>query len=98
MTRQELPAPSPNQPPALAKERAAKPARPGKGSKPPSLPLFGSRVLSANAIERIRTDFPGWDIQTLQAEFDAWLGERDERAPRNYEAAFYGFVRRIHAQ
>jgi hypothetical protein len=28
----------------------------------------------------------------------AWLGERDERTPRNYEAAFYGFVRRIHAR
>jgi hypothetical protein len=98
MTRQELPAPLPSRPAALAKERAAKPARPCKGSKPPCLPLFGSRVLSANAIERIRADFPGWDIQTLQAEFDAWLGERDERAPRNYESAFYGFVRRIHAR
>jgi plasmid replication initiation protein len=98
MTRQELPASLPSRPAAPAKKRAAKPARSRKGSKPPSLPLFGSRVLSANAIERIRTDFPGWDIQTLQAEFDAWLGKRDERAPRNYEAAFYGFVRRVHAR
>jgi plasmid replication initiation protein len=98
MIRREIPTPSPSQLAASAKERASKPASSRNRSKPPSLPLFGSRTLSAEALERIRADFPGWDIQTLQAEFNAWLGERDERTPRNYEAAFYGFVRRIHAR
>src|SRR4051794_4388133 len=64
---------------------------------PPALPLFGPRALSDSIIRRIRHDFPGWDVYTHQAEFDAWLSEHPGRTPRNYEAAFYGFMRRRYA-
>lgn len=65
---------------------------------PTPLPLFGHRALSDKTIDRIRHDFPGWDIYRLQAEFDAWLADGEGRAPKDYEAAFYGFVRQHHAR
>ena len=58
------------------------------------MPLFRHRHLSDDIIQRIRKNFPGWDIYALQAEFDNWLDRQPERNPSNYEAAFYGFVRR----
>ena len=56
------------------------------------LPLF-KRDLSENMLRRIRQDFAGWDVYALKAEFDAWLFEKPERTPKNYDAAFYGFVK-----
>ena len=73
-------------------------ARLSSTAAPASLPLFGQRALSEATIERIRHDFPGWDIYALQAEFDAWLADSSGRSPRDYEAAFYGFVRQHHAR
>jgi len=43
-------------------------------------------------------DFPGWDVYMLQAGFDTWVAEAPGRAPKDYEAAFYGFVRQHHAR
>ena len=60
-------------------------------SQSSDLPLFNH--LDDNTIERIRRDFPGWDIYALKAEFDAWLADNPERRPRDYNSAFYGFVR-----
>jgi plasmid replication initiation protein len=64
----------------------------------PSLPLLRpiARQLSERTIMRIRTDFRGWDIYALKDEFDTWLNEDPLREPRDYEAAFYGFVRQHH--
>ena len=62
------------------------------------LPLFSHHALSDGILERIRRDFPGWDVYALQAEFDAWLSARPGRKPKDYDAAFYGFVRRRDAQ
>ena len=50
--------------------------------------------LTEETITRVRGDFPGWDVYALKQEFDGWLAERPGRAPDNYQAAFYGFVRR----
>ena len=50
-------------------------------ASPAPLPLFGQRALSEATIERIRHDFPGWDIYALQAEFDAWLADAPGRSP-----------------
>lgn len=58
-----------------------------------ALPLF-SQTLTDDTIQRVRRDFPGWDIYALQLEFSHWLSEDSERMPANYEAAFYGFVKR----
>jgi plasmid replication initiation protein len=65
----------------------------------PVLPLFaGRKRLSGDALDRIRRECPGWDLQELQSEFDDWIAGNPERAPSNYEAAFAGFVRRRHAR
>jgi hypothetical protein len=61
------------------------------------LPLFRNR-LEERTIERVRADFPGWDIYALKADFDAWLAEDSARTPENYQAAFYGYVRRLHGR
>ena len=62
------------------------------------LPLLSPiiRTPSERTIARIRTDYPGWDVYALQAEFDDWIAQNAERKPQDYEAAFYGFVRRHH--
>jgi plasmid replication initiation protein len=74
-------------------------ARPAPESASPALPLFQvRRVVSAETLARIRRDFPGWDLAELQTEFDAWLAGHESRAPANYDAAFYGFVRQHHAR
>lgn len=61
-------------------------------------PNRASNHLSDDTITRIRKDFSGWDIYALKAEFDAWLHSSPNKRPENYEAAFYGFVKRYHAQ
>ncbi len=65
---------------------------------PPALPLLQRRQLSGEALDRIRRECPGWDLQELQGEFDAWIGEHPERIPGSYEKAFAGFVRRRHVR
>ena len=60
----------------------------------PPLPNIKTRTLSGDVVDRIRRDFPGWDIYSLQAEFDTWLTHGDRSTPNNYDAAFYGFVKR----
>jgi plasmid replication initiation protein len=78
-----------------APERAADQA----ASEPPALPLFQQRrVVSHETLVRIRRDFPGWDLNELQAEFDAWLTGSERQTPTNYDAAFYGFVRQHHTR
>ena len=56
------------------------------------------RTLSPQLIERIRNEFPGWDVYYLQELFNTWIDEDTSRAPKNYEAAFFGWVRQHHAQ
>ena len=59
----------------------------------PMLPL--GRHLTDETLELIRQKFPGWDVYALQSEFDAWISSSPEdREPRDYQRAFYGFVRR----
>jgi plasmid replication initiation protein len=60
----------------------------------PTLPLFDG--LADATIARVRGDFPGWDIYALKADFDAWIGTDSTRQPGDYQAAFYGYVRRRH--
>jgi plasmid replication initiation protein len=64
----------------------------------PALPLLKPiiRTLSERSIIQIRREFPDWDIYALQAEFDEWLDADTAREPKNYEAAFFGFVRQHH--
>jgi hypothetical protein len=101
MTRRDAPPASLGEPRAVSSAMDLPelvPAIAPGAAKPPALPLFVARHLSADALERLRRDFPGWDLQELQSEFDSWVAGSPERAPANYEAAFYGFVRRHHAR
>ena len=77
--------------------------RPAQANESPpahDLPLLSPiiRTLSERTIAQIRSEFPGWDIYALQADFNEWLDEDPTRAPKNYEAAFYGWVRQHHAR
>jgi plasmid replication initiation protein len=78
------------------REGNGRPADPAQASidGPPPLPSPRQRMLSADVVSRIHRDFPGWDVYALQAEFDAWLAQGGRIAPNNYDAAFYGFVKR----
>ena len=46
----------------------------------------------------LRTECPGWDYQTLHAEFRAWVEADPARTPVSYQGAFIGFVRRFDAR
>ena len=81
----QMPTPPPEPCPAPAKA----PSPPGQGTL---LPLF--EPLDDRTLDRIRKDFPGWDVYALKGAFDAWLAEVPDREPKDYQAAFYGFVRR----
>lgn len=65
----------------------------GRAAPSPQTIYGGTPQLDDAALARLRTDFPGWDIYALKADFDAWLAEKGQ-APDNYAGAFYGFVRR----
>jgi hypothetical protein len=56
------------------------------------------RALSEKTIAQIRREFPDWDVYALQGAFNEWLDGDPARAPKNYEAAFHGWVRQHHAR
>lgn len=76
-------------------EAKAKPKQtPGRPAPAKSMPLF--HVLSDETREAVRRDFPGWDLQALQNDFDSWIAGGEGREPKDYQRAFYGFMRRHH--
>ena len=85
-------------------ERPTKPVPPprSRAKKASSAPqenfsyFAARRFLTENTIKRVRKDFPGWDIYSLEADYNEWLDEADGREPTDYQAAFYGFVRARH--
>ncbi|VXD00195.1 replication initiator protein A [Sphingomonas sp. 8AM] len=46
----------------------------------------------------LRAECPGWDYQTLHAEFRAWIEADAARTPVSYQHAFIGYVRRFDAR
>jgi hypothetical protein len=56
---------------------------PDKAASSAPLPLLRPimRRLTEPSIARIRTDFPGWDVYALKAEFDTWLDADAAREP-----------------
>ena len=56
------------------------------------LPLF-TRELSDETIAKVRAAFPRHDVYALKSDFDYWLAEDTDRTPKNYEAAFLGFLK-----
>jgi len=84
--------------PAAKHAPKPRPPQPGEPTRPHDLPLLSPiiRTLSERTIAQIRSEFPGWDVYALQAEYNEWLDEDTGRTPKNYEAAFYGWVRQHH--
>ena len=82
----------------------ARPKRPATRAKKPAkptevrLPLLDRADLTDDTINKVRADFPGWDIYAMKAEFDAWLADDPDRRPDNYQRAFYGFAKRFIAR
>lgn len=62
----------------------------------PQLPYL--HHITEQTINLIRKDFPGWDVYALKGEFDTWIADNPSRNPRDYNKAFYGFVRRFHQE
>jgi plasmid replication initiation protein len=80
-----------------SRPRQAPPQEPARAQDLPLLsPLI--RTLSEKAIAQIRSEFPKWDVYALQADFNEWLDGDPARTPKNYEAAFFGWVRQHHAR
>ena len=75
---------------------AANSRSPAQSAPPRALPLFNT--LTDETLERVRRDFPGWDVYALKAEFDAWLAYDGRRQPEDYQTAFHGFMRRHDAR
>ena len=46
----------------------------------------------------LRAECPGWDYQTLHADFRAWIEADPARTPVSYQNAFIGYVRRFDAR
>jgi len=90
-----LPQSAGERPPTIPVIDGSKARRKVTGTSGGDLPLFDDQ-LSEETLARIRADFPGWDIYSLKADFDAWLAAIPGRQPRDYQKAFYGFVRRQH--
>lgn len=59
-------------------------------------PLLAARIVDADVLEAIHSDFPGWDYDALLQRFDAFLGANPSELPRNYSRRFYGFVKEHH--
>jgi hypothetical protein len=86
--------------PAPKQAHRPRPTPSQEPSRTHNLPLLSPiiRTLTERTIVQIRREFPGWDIYALQQAFNDWLDEDASRSPKNYEAAFYGWVRQHHAR
>jgi Initiator Replication protein len=56
------------------------------------LPPSRHNGLTERQMERFRRDFPGLDVAWLERDFQAWVA--DKGPPKDYAAAFYGFMKR----
>ncbi|RVU03363.1 plasmid replication initiator protein [Novosphingobium umbonatum] len=52
--------------------------------------------MTDDTIDYLRANYPGWDLQTLHAEFEQWVHGDSERTPVDWQKAFIGFVKRHH--
>ena len=54
------------------------------------------RVLDAATYQAIKTECPGWDLDALMQQFDAFLNANPSELPRNYSKRFHGFMKKHH--
>lgn len=53
-------------------------------------------VLDPEVYDAIRAECPGWDLDVLMKQFDAFLNTNPSEMPRNYSKRFHGFMRKHH--
>lgn len=53
-------------------------------------------VLEPEIYQAIRAECPGWDLDVLMKQFDAFLNANPNEMPRNYSKRFYGFIKKHH--
>lgn len=53
-------------------------------------------VLDPETYIAIKTECPGWDLDVLIKQFDAFLNSNPNEMPRNYSKRFYGFMKKHH--
>jgi plasmid replication initiation protein len=53
-------------------------------------------VLEPEVYQAIRAECPGWDLDNLMRQFDAFLNANPDELPRNYSKRFYGFMKKHH--
>ena len=53
-------------------------------------------VLEPAIYQAIRTECPGWDLDNLMRQFDAFLNANPNEVPRNYSKRFFGFMKKHH--
>jgi plasmid replication initiation protein len=89
MIRKSRPAAQPAKPPAPVRPPLSQPPGPREHStiSPP---------LSEQTIAMVRRDFPGLDVYSIKADYDAWLADDEARRPNDYQRGFYGFARHCH--
>jgi plasmid replication initiation protein len=52
--------------------------------------------MTDETIDLLRRECPGWDLYTLHADFEKWVGADAARTPANWQRAFIGYVKRHH--
>jgi plasmid replication initiation protein len=53
-------------------------------------------VIEPAIYQAIRSECPGWDLDQLIKQFDAFLNVNPTEIPRNYSKRFYGFMKKHH--
>jgi plasmid replication initiation protein len=53
-------------------------------------------VLDSETYAAIKAECPGWDLDVLIKQFDAFLNSNPDEMPRNYSKRFYGFMKKHH--
>lgn len=86
---------------AAGEGASASPASTPKAKRPPasaqSIPITVSEpsgYLTDDTIAAARAQYPGWDIHAVHESFKSWLVQGTGQAPRHYQKAFLGFLRR----
>jgi plasmid replication initiation protein len=61
-----------------------------------SLGAAAINVLDEETYRLIRAECPGWDLDVMMKQFDAFLNANTDEMPRNYSKRFYGFMKKHH--
>lgn len=71
---------------------------PDEASSPPRQRFVGraQSTLDAETYRAIQEECPGWDLDMLLQQFDAFLNANPNELPRNYSKRFHGFVKKHH--